>query len=426
MESPELWSHISHTQAARPEFLAVLLARSQDSPVDLLELRVIDENDPLIKIILPHMHHIRTIKLCFFSQQTGFSSGSLAYNVLSSRAPILEHLSIFSAFFAHSALPLDTIDSPFSGVAPVLRTVQLMAISRMPPFFASLPESGRSRIHTLSMGGYRCSLSYQRVETIISLTPSLRILNLELRSWANNPEFGEPPPIPSTLRRLNIRATHSRGLCPQDMLPERIGWDRVPRVHMAFVRTGRIEDFDRQAFLPRNGAPIIQLEVGDEVGTDLMHVRTTHADGCVRMYCGIHPGRAAGLLDNNAAATVRTLVASAAASSATMICAVTWPNISCLRIITDGLQSKVEAFATALAQVVRFGALQRIEYAALRQWDSSWDRSSVNEILSRTFQYADGAPEVQIVEIPSSERERQKDGIEPDSAWFLQPPFEWK
>jgi len=318
--SSALWSRISGNPGG--DFLALLLDRSQDAPVDILELRAVNEEDSLLNVVLPHMHHIRTFALRFSYQKTAITSGSPAYKVLTSQAPMLEQLSILSNPFARAALPLDTIDYPFSGVAPLLKTIQLMAISRMPPFFASLPELGRSRIHTLTIGGFRCALSYQRVESIISFVPSLRILNLELREWTDNPELGDRQVIPSTLQELNIRATHPRGFFPQEMLPEGSGWDGVARVHMACEFAREAENLDRPAFLPRNGAPIIELEFRDQADTDFMHVRTTHADGCVRTYSGIDSRRAAALLDDKAAASIETLIVSAAISTATMVCAV--------------------------------------------------------------------------------------------------------
>jgi len=344
---------------------------------------------------------------------------------------MLEQLSILSNPFARTALPLDTIGSIFSGVAPVLQTIQLMAISRMPPFFASLPELGRSHIHTLTIGCFTCALSYQIVESIISLVSSLRILNLELRQWTDNPELGDRQVIASTLQELNIRATNPHGFFPQEMLPEGSGWDGIARVHMACMYATEAENLDRPAFLPRNGAPIVELEVRDQADTNFMHVRTTHADGCVRTYSAIDSGRAAALLDDKAAASIKTLIVSAAMSTATMICAVQWPHLSCLRVITDGLQAKVEAFATALEQVVPLGALQRIEHMPLQQWDPPWDTDSINGLLGKAFQYGGDVSEVHLAGLQSDgpaspQQEWVSDGIETEPAWFLKPPFEWK
>ena len=89
----------------------------------------------------------------------------------------------------------------------------------------------------------------------------------------------------------------------------------------------------------------------------------------------------------------------------------------------------MEVFATALEQVVRLGALQRIEHMPLQQWDPPWDSGSINRPLSNAFKYGDDVPEVHLVGLQSDgspQRERESDGIETEPVWFMKPPFEWK
>jgi len=426
MGSPALWSYISGN--LRPTLLALVLERSQDAPIDVLELHGINEDDPRLNTFLQHMYHIRTFALRFSSQVTPIRPGSPAHNILSSQAPALRRLSILSNPLAQFALPLDTIGTPFGGIAPLLESVQLMAISRMPPFIASLPEAGRNRIHTLTLGGYRCSFSYQRAESLFSLVPSLRTLNVELWEWTNKPELGEPQPVPSTLQQLNIRATDPHGFFPQKMLPNRAGWERIPRVHISYLRATRFDDLDEPAVLPRNGTHIVGLEVRTQVSPELMHVRATHADGRVRMYCGIHPDRAAGLLDNDAAANIETLIVSAATHTATMICELQWPSLKTLRLIADGSASGIREFTRTLARSeVRFDGLQRIEHASPRQWDPSLGIDTVNELLRKASRPGGAVPEVHFVGVEShgSTQREPASGGESDAAWFRQPPFQW-
>ena len=329
---PSLWSQISIIKNRK--LLALVLHRAGSVPVDLLDLHISDENDPILEPVIGHILTVRTLRVRFTSHPEHMTKGSRVYDVLRSPAPLIEKLAILGNPNASFTFSPGVKTGLLGGSAPYLREVQLMAGGNMLTTLRSLPRETMHQIKVLTLGGYRCRFSYKGIARVANILSNLHTLNFELRGWKDN---GEPSGLSNlALRRINIIVAFPERLLLQDALPALPGWITVPEVRIAY--TWPDKDWADQCLIPANDTALAILEVRVQGDTSLVSIRATTSK-VVRVYTGIHQKRIRTLLEGNALRQVEVLVVSARENVLAAVASCQWPNLRRLLITADGLDA---------------------------------------------------------------------------------------
>ena len=433
-----LWTHIADIR--RPSTLRALLERAQGAPVDISELFVDNDSDPLFSALMGHMPHIRTLRFRFRGPVARIADSSSLGIILRSSAPILERLSILGDAAARSAVSLTAIPNMFGGFAPVLRNIQLLGTSVNADFFAQLPSA--QVVRTCTVGGYRCMISYPTVETLVRALPGLHTLNIEMMYW-NLLRDAPPQGLPSTLQRINLRTTTVDGLNPRGVIPEREGWNSIPSIHVAHTLmriTGPDDSPGAPCYLPQGAQdPIVMIDMRIDNSIQRIHVRTIDAAQRERAYTNIFAWHAETLLGDAVAESVTMLSIMASHKLVERIRSVNWPALRTLRIVAVS-RASVESLNTITRGPISMPVLQNVEFATdSLTTESLWHDEEV-ELILEVLKTREGPlqqvtflgcnPPAGLVTQSLIPKHAQRSEVQPNwkapaGEWFQQLPFDW-
>jgi len=418
IDAPSLWTCVD--QIHHPTALSFVLERAKDLAVDIINLRITEQNDSRLQVIRYHMHHLRILNL-HISCEFG-----IATSTFSTPGPMLQQLSL------HGTVPgrIVYIQSlPDAGLFSKLSRLQLGSIRLQ--FNYDRLRTFRN-LRTISLGGIGGGVD-DWVSSISSQMPEITTINLEPGSWGSSQGSSAPAPV---LRKINIRWTKPGSFSPAEVISRPEAWKSVQAVHVKLAHTsiGLNGNFP----IPAEPVPYRSLWVRTSTtGSQRVHVRVVHEDGRERVFCGLDPAAVSGIATRIPGLELTTMTVATTAVALNVLSNSSWPSLRRMRLVSDTHNT---AWVRILARdILNIPTLEHLEFSIDRYAVFSWETPIALRVLGcciaaghalQKVTFLGFAPEPRCVagaEMFAGEVTVDRWWREPEDerVWFTEPAFEW-
>ena len=439
--TPSLWTHVDRIQ--KPVALSFVLGCAKGSAVDIASVYVTGLDDTLFEALAAHMYHIRTLCLHVDWSPSPLltHSQTRAYSAFTKAAPLLERLSMRTQRSAASS-DLVQISCYFMISAsnmPRLSSLHLHGVDLDTNLFRKLHS-----LSTFSFSGHEGTrfLGPAVPEFVSRLLRNLTTINLELSGWtpdANSPGFGP------ALQKVNIRWIKPGFFIPQEAIPNRDGWSSIRVIHIAHMPNDYHDPWAeapaQAAFaIPETTAPYRALTVRTSGLLDdtRVHTRLIDSEDRERVFCGIHPTMAAGLVAHISGQELSSITIGTTAVSLGVLSNARCPTLCCLRLVMD--PDGITWFNVFARDILGITTLERLEFSMNASVTTTgWSTAMTTCVLASCAAAGNNIqeaiflgfePEAQCVASAQMfaqtvvvHRERREP--ESERVWFTEPPFDW-
>jgi len=311
IDAPSLWACVDYIQ--HPTALSFVLERAKDWPVDIIHLRIREQDDPRLPVINSHMNHLRILNL-----RTACPNFRITSSTFTTPAPMLQKLSFYFSTL-HSM--------PDVGVFPNLSRLRLISTT-----LSGINYHNFRAFQTLRTI-FICGIDGRGTDFLASISnqlPEVTTITLQLSNWG--PAVGSPAPAPA-LRRINIHWNKVGVYAPAEVIPYPEAWNSVQAIYvMHSYKLTLSGNFP----IPAETKPYRSLWVRTSVaGSKGVHVRVVHEDGRERVFCGLNPHVVTGIATRIPGLQLTEITIATTAVALNVLSDSSWPSLRRIRLVSD-------------------------------------------------------------------------------------------